>query len=104
MGSVGSGAFAPNPVQATVGNTVVWTNTDVTRHSIVLDDGTPVGDIAPGQSTAPMALMTATTAYHCKIHPSMVGSISDPSVAAPPPVYVPPPPYDPPAYDPGYGY
>ena len=98
IGSFGGGAFTPNPVQAAIGDRVVWTNADATRHSIVLDDGTPVGDIAPGQSTAPMALTTSMTTYHCTIHPSMIGTISDPSVATPVPP--PPPVYEPPPYDP----
>ena len=95
----------PNPVQAAIGDMVVWTNTDATRHVIVLDDGTPVGDIAPGQSTTPIALTTSTTAYHCTIHPSMVGTISDPSVAEPAPLPTPAPPppvYEPPPYDDPY--
>lgn len=98
IGSFGSGAFAPNPIQAVVGDMVVWTNADATRHTIVLDDGTPVGDIAPGQSTTPMAVTAVTTTYHCTIHPSMVGTISDPSVPEPAPP--PPPVYEPPPYDP----
>lgn len=104
VSSFGSGAFIPNPLQASVGATIVWTNTDVFQHKIVLDDGTPngtpIGTLAPGESTLPMTLTTATATYHCVFHPSMTGSISDPFAPAPPPVSEPPPVSVPPPSEP----
>ena len=102
VGSVGPGAFLPNPTSAVMGDVVVFTNSDLLTHRIVLDDGTVLPDILPGGSTAPIALTKTTTSFHCAIHPSMTGSIQDP--AAPP---MAPPPYEPPEptpYDPGGGY
>jgi hypothetical protein len=81
------------------GSMIVWTNTDATRHVIALDNGTVVGDLAPGQSSAPIVMVASAVGYHCTLHPSMVGSISDPAAAAPPPV----PPYEPPPYEPPRG-
>lgn len=75
VGSFGNLAFAPNPQQAAVGNMVVWANNDLVRHDIVLDDGTPVASLAPGQSSTPFAIITETTGYRCALHPSMVGQI-----------------------------
>jgi plastocyanin len=75
VGTFGTGAFAPNPLQAAVGNTIVWTNNDLVPHDIVLDNGTPVGNIAPGQSSIPMPLATESVSYRCTIHPSMTGQI-----------------------------
>ena len=75
IGSFGTGAYAPNPQQAAIGNLVVWTNNDFAPHNIVLDDGTPVGNLAPGQSSPPITLATETAGYHCTIHPSMTGQI-----------------------------
>ena len=75
VGLLGNLSFAPNPLQATIGNTVVWMNNDVLPHDIVFDDGTPIGNLAPGQSSLPIPLMTATASYHCTIHPSMTGQI-----------------------------
>lgn len=72
----GPGAFVPNPLQAAIGNTIVWTNSDLIPHIIVLDDGTPVGDLAPGQSSLPISLSTETMGYHCTLHPTMVGQIT----------------------------
>ena len=76
VGSSGSLAFAPNPLQAAIGNTIVWTNNDFAPHIIVLDDGTPVGSLGPGQSSMPITLATQTAGFHCTIHPSMVGQIT----------------------------
>ena len=104
VGFVGSLAFAPNPSQAAVGDLIVWTNNDAFPHRIVLGDGTVVGDVASGASTAPVPLTSAAMTYHCSIHPSMVGSINSAAAAPPPPpVYTPPPDYGPPPEH-GYGY
>lgn len=83
IGSFGTGAFAPNPLQAAIGNTIVWMNNDLVAHDIVLNDGTPVGNLAPGQSSAPIALATETAGYRCTIHPSMVGQVVPIPVAPP---------------------
>jgi plastocyanin len=98
VGSFGSNAFMPNPTLANMGDQLVFTNTDLVMHHIVLDDGTDLGEVQPGQSSAPMPLMTPTATYHCTIHPTMVGSINGdlPADAVPADPYYPP-------YDNGYG-
>jgi plastocyanin len=73
--SFGTGAFAPNPLQAATGNTIVWLNADLINHDIVLDDGTPVGNLAPGQSSLPLAVVAPVT-YHCALHPTEVGQVT----------------------------
>lgn len=105
VGSFGAAAFAPNPLQTSMGAAVAWMNADATLHRIVLDDGTLVGTIAPGQTSAPITVSAAAVTYHCTLHPSMVGTIGDPAVAAPAPTPAPPPPddYPPPGDDYG-GY
>jgi plastocyanin len=91
IGSFGATAFNPNPIQANVGDMIVWTNTDAVLHHIVLDDGTDVGAVEPGQSSVPVPLMTPTATFHCTIHPSMVGGINvDLSIAPPMDSYEPP--------------
>jgi plastocyanin len=100
VGAVGSAAFMPNPTMANMGDQIVFTNADLVMHHIVLDDGTDLGEVQPGQSSAPLPLMTPTATYHCTIHPTMIGSINgDLPPAAPAP---PADPYYPP-YDDGYG-
>lgn len=77
VGSVGPGAFNPNPVTIASGDSVAWTNNDVTTHRIVLDNGTyDSGNINPGSSSAATAAQTISGTYHCTIHPSMTGTIN----------------------------
>jgi plastocyanin len=76
VGSFGAAAFMPNPTLANMGDQIVFTNADLVMHHIVLDDGTDLGEVQPGQSSAPVPLMTPTATYHCTIHPTMVGSIN----------------------------
>ena len=93
IGSFGNTAFMPNPVQASVGDTIVWNNNDRTLHHIVLDDGSDIGDVKPGESSAPMLLKSAAAkTYYCTIHSTMVGSINGVSAPMPPPSAPDPPP------------
>ena len=90
IGTVGSNAFMPNPTMANMGDQIVFANTDTRVHHIVLDDGTDLGEVQPGESSAPIALATPTATFHCTIHPTMVGAINGDIV----PPYMPPPPDD----------
>ncbi len=92
VGYSGSSAYMPNPTTANMGDSIVFMNADSRTHHIVLDDGTDLGEVLPGASSAPMPLTTPTATFHCKIHPTMVGAINgDLPPAAP---YYPPPPDD----------
>jgi len=109
VGSSGTAAFTPNPAMASVGNTMVWMNNDLRPHNIVLNDGTSVGNLAPGQTSLPIPLTSSTVSFVCTIHPSMTGQVTDPAAAPPtaptdpsqtPPPASPMPPSD--DYDDGY--
>ena len=104
VSSAGPAGFLPNPLQAAVGSMLVWMNSDLVPHNIVLADGTPVGRMNPGEATPAIMMNTPTLGYHCTIHPTMTGVIADPSVAIPAPEMPAPPPadYDPPEQDGGY--
>src|ERR1035437_4234314 len=91
VGISGNTAFSPDVVQASVGDMLVWKNSTSVLHHIVLDDGSVVGDIAPGASSSPLQLKNASGNFHCTIHSTMIGSIN---AAAPPP----PPPCTTPGY------
>jgi hypothetical protein len=91
VGSFGNNAFTPNPIQASVGDMIVWKNSDTTMHHIVLDDGSVVGDVPPGASSVPVPLNSSAATYYCTIHPTMVGSINgalSPEPPSEPPPYV----------------
>jgi plastocyanin len=87
----GAQSFSPNPATLPTGQKIVWHNIDSITHRVVLNDGTiDTGNLAPGASSAPMTIGTAGGAYHCSIHPEMIGSInqdtsSTPSTPAPTP-------------------
>ena len=83
LGNRGSQSFTPNPGSAT-GGTASWRNADSVVHRIKSNDGSfDTGDIAPGQTTAAMAVPGAGMNYHCTIHPGMIGAIN--AEAGPPP-------------------
>jgi plastocyanin len=57
------------------GQMVVWHNVDTITQRVVLDDRSiDTGNLDPGAFSSPMFL-EATGAYHCTIHPVMVGTI-----------------------------
>jgi plastocyanin len=77
VGDRGSQSFTPNPAQGGQGMMVSWRNNDGTTHRIVTNDGTlDTGNIAPGATSAAVALPTNGTNYHCTIHPGMIGAIA----------------------------
>jgi plastocyanin len=85
-GQGGKLAFTPNPATISQGQLVVFKNNDTVAHHVVLDDGTAqTPDIAPGATSAPVAMgLSGASTYHCTIHPGMVGGFNG-AVAEPPP-------------------
>jgi hypothetical protein len=78
----------PSPVEPTAMSVII-------SIIIVMDDGTDLGDVVPGGSTAPIALTTPMASFHCTLHPSMVGGINmDPPAPVPDPYYPPSDDYD----------
>ena len=73
----GSQSFSPNPATIPAGQMVVWHNVDSTTHRVVLNAGAlDTGNLGPGAFSQPMTL-AAPGAYHCSIHPDMVGTLVD---------------------------
>ena len=81
-------AFAPNPVQANVGDTIIWTNKDSTVHTATSGaaSGGPTG-LFGGSASAPTIIAPSATQsytvteagdipYYCVLHPTMVGTIT----------------------------
>ena len=76
-GVKGKLSFSPNPADVKAGQLVVFKNTDVVTHHVVLDDGSlQTADIPPGGTSAALPVGAASVSYHCSIHPSMVGSFN----------------------------
>ena len=85
-GQGGKAAFNPNPATVSPGQLVVFKNNDVVAHHIILDDNTmQTTDIAPGATSAAVAMGTSgSRTYHCSIHPGMVGGFNGAEVEPPP--------------------
>jgi plastocyanin len=82
----GAQSFSPNPASCGQGQMVVFRNADVVTHRVIIDDQSiDTGDIAPGASSQPLALGNVSKAYHCPIHPNMVGSLNSANTPEPPP-------------------
>jgi plastocyanin len=76
VGINGAQSFSPNPATLPAGQMVVWHNIDSITHRVVLNDGSlDTGNLDDGASSQPMAINTGGGAYHCSIHPVMVGTI-----------------------------
>lgn len=72
-----SNAYAPNPISVSRGTTVMWMNNDTVTHTSTSDTGGwNSGAIAPGASFNFTFQSAGTFAYHCQIHPGMVGTVS----------------------------
>src|SRR5690242_16062741 len=86
VGVKGKLSFSPNPASVAAGQLVVFKNNDIVTHHVMLDDGSlQTGDIAPGATSAALAVGAANIAYHCNIHPSMVGSFNGADTPEPEP-------------------
>ena len=83
-GQGGKLAFNPNPATVAPGQMVVFKNNDTVAHHVTMDDGTiSTPDIAPGATSAPVAIGN-NRSYHCTIHPGMVGGFNATEVEVPP--------------------
>jgi plastocyanin len=80
-------AFDPNPVQVSIGDTVIWTNNDSTPHTVTSGaNGQPDGRfdsspnfnplLAPGQDFSHSFTDAGEYPYYCGLHPNMVGIVS----------------------------
>src|SRR5262245_45783498 len=85
-GVKGKQSFSPNPASVAAGQMVVFRNTDVVSHKVVLDDATmSTAEIPAGGESQPLPLGAVNKSYHRSLHPSMVGSLNAAETPEPPP-------------------
>ncbi len=74
--------FSPDSIEVLVGDTVTWINADDGgKHTATADDDSPVKfenvEVASGRFSKRVAFdKEGAVKYHCKIHPSMKGTIT----------------------------
>ena len=75
--SIADFAFAPDSLQAQVGEKVTWENQDTgVTHTVTADGGAfNSGDLANGKRFSFVFSTTGTFAYHCAIHRNMHGTV-----------------------------
>jgi plastocyanin len=70
-------AYQPGSILAQAGDTVTWTNTGSTPHTVTADDGSvDSGPLAPGASFSHTFPTAGLFTYHCTIHPQMTGAVT----------------------------
>jgi plastocyanin len=81
-------AFSPNSITIAPGDTVTWTNSDGTTHTVTGNNGSwGSGNLANGGTYTHQFNETGDFAYHCSIHSSMTGVVhvtSDGGTTPPP--------------------
>jgi len=78
IASIKGFAFSPDPIAVAVGGTVTWTNNDSTAHTVTFDDASVVSssNLDPGATFSATFPKAGSYTYHCKIHPSMQGTVT----------------------------
>ena len=67
--------FGPVPAELHVGDTIVWQNNDVFRHSATARDKSFDIDLPP-KASVPLVLKAAGKVdFFCKFHPGMTGTL-----------------------------
>lgn len=78
-------AYSPNPIEANVGDTVVWTNKDTTIHTVTSGNATDGPDGLFGAENSDLVFANQKFQYtfdeageydyYCTLHPQMVGKV-----------------------------
>src|ERR671912_1411304 len=73
-------AFSPNPIQVSVGTTVIWANNDAEVHTVNAgENAAPTGlfdfYIPPGGTSEYTFTESGEYPYFCILHPNMVGTV-----------------------------
>lgn len=68
-------AFDPDTITVSGPTEVTVTNNDSATHTFTLDDGSVDETIEPGATKTVTVDVSASTGFHCNIHPQMTGQI-----------------------------
>ena len=75
--SISDFAFNPRTITIQKGESIIWTNEDSVKHSIVSDSGNEIASdsISKGEIYEHTFNNVGTYSYYCGIHPSMKGEV-----------------------------
>jgi plastocyanin len=65
--------FGPVPAQLHKGDTIVWVNKDMFRHTATAADHSFDVDLMPGKMAKTVLTRTGAIAFVCRFHPNMKG-------------------------------
>ncbi|HET7928328.1 MAG TPA: cupredoxin domain-containing protein [Actinomycetota bacterium] len=68
-------AFDPDTITVSGPTDVTITNNDSATHTFTLDDGSVDETVEPGATETVTVDVSASTGFHCNIHPQMTGQI-----------------------------
>jgi plastocyanin len=68
--------FGAVPAGIKAGDTILWVNRDVVRHTATARDGSFDVDLAAGASGRSVAPRAGTFAFYCRFHPGMRGTLT----------------------------
>ena len=68
-------AFDPDTITVSGPTEVTITNEDSATHTFTLDDGSVDETVEPGATVTVTVDVSASTGFHCNIHPQMTGQI-----------------------------
>ena len=68
--------FGPVPANLRVGDTIVWVNRDMFRHTATARDRSFNVDLPPASSAKVVVRRAGTIPFYCIFHPGMTGRLS----------------------------
>ena len=68
--------FGPAPAGLRSGDTIIWVNRDMFKHSATARDKSFNIELPPGASGKTVIRHSGTIAFYCVYHPGMTGSLS----------------------------
>ncbi len=67
--------FGPMPAAVHIGDTIVWQNNDILRHTATARDSSFNVDLPAGTSARTVVGQAGSFAFFCKFHPGMTGTL-----------------------------
>ena len=68
--------FGPAPAELRAGDTILWVNKDLFRHTATARDGSFNVDLPAGKSGRTVLKRSGTIAFYCIYHPGMTGTLT----------------------------